>query len=134
MEGKMTALDAAAFYAGLNLLILLGLALLVVVQRAKHKVMLGDGGVDEVHRAIRVHGNAVEYVPAGIAALVALAAAGAPVWIIHAGGIAFAVGRLAHAQGLMASSGTTPGRAIGTLLTWAAFLGLGVAGIWVGLG
>lgn len=133
MGGFMTSFDAAALYAGLNLLIVLGLALLVVRQRITHKVVLGDGGIEPLNRAIRVHGNAVEYVPLGLVGLVALAAAGAAAWIIHVGGAMLTVGRLLHAQGLSASAGRSFGRAVGTLLTWVAFLWLGGAALWVSL-
>jgi uncharacterized membrane protein YecN with MAPEG domain len=96
----MSAIDAATLYAGLNLLLLLALALLVVRQRMRHKVVLGDGGVEPLNRAIRVHGNAVEYAPLAVAGLVALALAGAAVWIVHVGGVALTLGRVLHAQGL----------------------------------
>jgi uncharacterized membrane protein YecN with MAPEG domain len=129
----MSAIDAATLYAGLNLLLLLALALLVVRQRMHHKVVLGDGGVEPLNRAIRVHGNAVEYAPLAVAGLVALALAGAAVWIVHVGGVALTLGRVLHAQGLSASSGRSFGRAAGTLLTWGAFLWIGGAAIAVAL-
>jgi uncharacterized membrane protein YecN with MAPEG domain len=129
----MSAIDAATLYAGLNLLLLLALALLVVRQRMRHKVVLGDGGVEPLNRAIRVHGNAVEYAPLAVAGLVALALAGAAVWIVHVGGVALTLGRVLHAQGLSASSGRSFGRAAGTLLTWGAFLWIGGAAIAVAL-
>lgn len=129
----MSAIDAATLYAGLNLLLLLALALLVVRQRVQHKVVLGDGGVEPLNRAIRVHGNAVEYVPLAVAGLIALALAGAAVWIVHVGGVALTLGRVLHAQGLSLSSGSSFGRAAGTLLTWGAFLWIGGAAIAVAL-
>ena len=56
----MTASDAAALYAGLNLLILLALAFLVTRQRLKARVNFGDGTHPALPRAIRAQGNAVE--------------------------------------------------------------------------
>ncbi len=40
----MLRLEIAALYAGVNILILLVLAVLVVGGRRKHKIVLGDGG------------------------------------------------------------------------------------------
>lgn len=39
------------------------LALQVIKNRRKHKISLGDGGIDELAKAIRAHGNFAEYVP-----------------------------------------------------------------------
>lgn len=113
---------AAALWAALNLLVLLVLAFLVTRARGKHKVLLGDNSVPELTQAIRVHGNAVEYVPALLAALAVLAAVGASQWVVHAVGALTLVGRLLHAFGLSRNPGVTRGRFIGTLMTFIAFL------------
>ena len=60
----VTSGHAAALWVGLHLILLLVLSLLVVRQRRRHKVALGDGGVPELAQAIRAFGNATEYVPA----------------------------------------------------------------------
>jgi uncharacterized protein len=125
----MTATDAAALYAGLNLLILLALAILVVRQRLKGRVTFGDGDHPALQRAIRAHGNAAENIPAAVAALVAAALAGAPVWAIHAGGGLLAVSRIAHAQGLSATEGRSFGRTFGMLGTWIALILIAAAAI-----
>jgi uncharacterized membrane protein YecN with MAPEG domain len=118
----MSAIDAAALYAGLNLLILLALAILVVRQRIKGRVMFGDGDHPALQRAIRAHGNAVENIPASVAALVAAALAGAPVWAIHAGGALLAISRVLHAQGLSTTEGRSFGRSAGMVGTWIAMI------------
>ena len=125
----MTASDAAALYAGLNLLILLALAFLVTRQRLKARVNFGDGNHPALQRAIRAHGNAVEYVPAAIAALIAAALAGAPVWTIHAGGALLTVSRVLHGYGLSTAEGRTFGRAAGALGTRIAFILIAAAAI-----
>jgi uncharacterized protein len=118
---------AAALWVGLHLFLLLTLSSLVVRERRKHGVELGDGGVPELTRAIRAFGNATEYVPSGLAAIVVLALLGAPPFIIHiAGGLLFC-GRLVHAFGLFTSSAASPPRAIGIVLTWLAYVFAGVA-------
>lgn len=45
MDGTSEALEAAAVWSGLLMLLLVALALLVVRQRGKHKVLLGHGDV-----------------------------------------------------------------------------------------
>jgi len=56
----LTVTGIAAALCGL---LLLTLALRVSLLRVRHKVALGDGGVPELSRAIRAHGNTVEQVP-----------------------------------------------------------------------
>ncbi|MFZ4071153.1 MAG: MAPEG family protein [Caulobacterales bacterium] len=130
----MTPLSIAALYAGINLLILLTLSFLVVVQRRKTKVVLGDGGEPALRRAIRAHGNAVEYVAPGLAGLILLALMDAtPLWLLHAAGGGLTLGRLLHGFGLSNADGASVGRGFGTLLTWIAFVLLAGGLIWVAL-
>ena len=113
---------AAALWVGLNLLLLLVLSALVVRQRQRHRVMIGDEGVPELLRARRAFGNATEYLPAGIGALAMLALVGSPSPVIHGVGAVLFLGRIAHAWGITSSAGPSLGRTAGTLLTWLAFL------------
>ena len=123
MDNVVTpASHAAALWAGLLLLVLLVLSILVVRQRQRHRVTIGDGGVEEVLRATRAFGNATEYVPAGLAALAILALAGARPLVVHGVGSLLLLGRLAHAWGLSTNVGLTLGRSAGMILTWLAFL------------
>ena len=113
---------AAALWAGLLIFVLLVLSVLVVRQRQRHHVLIGDGGVPDVQQAVRAFGNAAEYVPASIGALAILAVVGAQPMVVHALGFIFLLGRLVHAWGISRNLGTTWGRAGGTMLTWLAFL------------
>lgn len=79
---------------------------------------MGDGGSDDLARAIRVHGNASEYVPAMLIGLLALAFMNAPIWSLHALGIGFTLGRIMHAFGM--SGAPIIMRQVGMLLTWTA--------------
>ncbi|HEX5378446.1 MAG TPA: MAPEG family protein [Phenylobacterium sp.] len=118
---------AAALWAGLHIVLLLVLSLLVVRQRQKHKVALGDEGVPELAQAVRAFGNATEYVPAAMVGIAVLAAVGAPPLAIHVAGLLLFTGRVIHAIGLSASGGTSFPRAIGIVLTWIAYVFLAVA-------
>ena len=112
------SLAVTPYYVAFNAALLLLLAVGVVRQRIKAKVSFGDGGVPALQRAIRVHGNAVEYVPITLILLVCLELAGtAPAWL-HALGVAISGARLLHAYGLGQSSGRSFGRYWGIVATW----------------
>lgn len=113
---------AAALWTGLHLLLLLVLSVLVVRQRQRHKVALGDEGIPELARAIRAFGNATEYVPAALAGLAVLAVVEAPALAIHITGLLLFVGRVLHAVGLSRSGAATFPRALGILFTWLAYV------------
>ena len=116
------AAQAAAFWAALLLLQLLVMSLLVVRQRQRHKIEFGHGEVPSLALAIRGFGNAAEYVPAGLAGLIALAAVSAPPMAIHIGGAVLLLGRVLHAIAISRSSETSILRAAGMLLTWVAYI------------
>jgi len=130
----MLRLEIAALYAGVNILILLALAVLVMLGRRKHKIVLGDGANEAFTRAVRAHANAAEYIPAGLVgiALLALFDPATPIWLLHAAGLSLTLGRILHGVGL--HTGTlNAGRTLGTALTWLSYLLLGGGLIWAGL-
>ena len=134
MDVLIPAGDAAAFWAGLNLLVLLVLSVLVVRQRRRHRVAVGDDGVPELVRALRAFGNASEYIPAGVAALAVLALAGAHPSVVHVVGAILFFGRVAHGIGLTLTAGTSMGRSVGMVLTWIAWLIAAVCLLFYGIG
>jgi uncharacterized membrane protein YecN with MAPEG domain len=130
----MLRLEVAALYAGVNILILLVLAVLVVAGRRKHKITLGDGGNEAFTRAVRAHANAAEYIPAGLVGitLLALFDPATPIWLLHAAGISLTLGRILHGFGL--HTGTLNfGRMFGMVLTWTSYALIGGGLIWAGL-
>lgn len=130
----MTKLDWVALFTGANLVIVLVLAVLVVRGRIQHRVMLGDGGNPALLRAIRAHGNAVEYIPAGLLGLALLAFLEAPpILAVQILGGMFTLGRLLHGFGLSTKEGVSVGRGLGSLLTWIAFAGIAGMLIWAPL-
>lgn len=118
---------AAALWAGLNLILLLVLAVLVTRQRRKHHVVIGDGDVPALSQAIRAFGNATEYIPAALAGLGVLALAGAMPLVIHPIGFLLFAGRVMHAAGLSRSTGVSALRTFGVLATWIAYVALAAA-------
>ena len=121
------AAHAAALWIGLCLILMLVLSVRVVRLRRRHRVELGDGDIPELTQAIRAFGNASEYVPGGLAALVALAVVGALPLLVHGVGLVLFAGRLIHAISLSRRGAASPARSAGVLLTWIAYLVAGVA-------
>ena len=118
----MTALDVAGFWSGLLLLVLIALSVNVVVSRNRHRVLLGDGGVEPMNVAVRAFGNAAEYIPIGIGAMILMALLGAPVWVMHVVGALLFLGRAVHPFGLSTAGRPKPARLVGMVLTYAALV------------
>jgi uncharacterized protein len=122
-----------AFYAGLNGLIALVLSVLVVRQRQLTRTEIGTGGNPVLERAIRAHGNFVEYVPLILLLLLLLALSGAGILRLHVLGATLTVARVLHAWGLSRSAGASFGRLAGVTLTWLVLAAALVFCIYVGV-
>lgn len=90
----------SALYIVLSTLMLIKLSIDVSRLRVQYQIAFGDGGFYELQTAIRVHGNAVEYVPIAMLLLVMMEMNGANGWMIHLCGIILLAGRLLHYYGL----------------------------------
>lgn len=90
----------SSLYAVLGALLLLRLSLNVVKLRNQYRIAYGDGGFYELQTAIRVHGNAIEYIPISLILLLLMEMNGAQVWMIHICGLVLIAGRLLHSYGL----------------------------------
>jgi len=117
-------------YAGILGLIYLGLCALVIKMRFKHEAGIGDKNIEEMQRAVRVHGNFAEYVPL-IVIMMAVTESTLPYswspFLLHGLGIAMVIARVAHAYGLSKSIGTSPGRFLGTIATFVVLMILSIA-------
>ncbi len=111
-------LPITSLYAALLALIIIFLAYKVVVFRKTKKVGLGDNGDADGLQAIRVHANAVEYIPMIIILMGLYEANGGSQLILNIVGVLAVVARLMHAFGLTKSKGLSFGRFYGTALTW----------------
>ena len=118
----MLAIHAAGLWSGLLILFMIGLSAVTVRRRRRHLVAFGDGGNEELTVAARAFGNAAEYIPVALIALVLLALTGAPSWMIHALGATLLIGRGIHAFGLIYQRGPSVGRVAGMMLTYAVLL------------
>lgn len=113
---------ATGLYAALLALLAIGLASRVVVLRRRLRVGLGSGEEKALERAIRAHGNLVEYAPLALVLLLILETGNAPTLLLHGLGITLLIGRLLHAWGLSRRGGVSFGRFYGTALTWVVIL------------
>jgi len=113
-------------YVALGVLLVLVLAIRVVVRRWTLRIGIGDGDDKELRKRIRAHGNAVEYLPIGLLALLLLDLDGTTPVLLHACGIALIVARIAHAIGLSRTGGTSPERFFGITLTFLTLLAMAV--------
>jgi uncharacterized protein len=113
-------LRLSAIYVALILALSIILTVRVIRERRSKLIGIGDGGDKATARAIRVHGNFSEQAPLTLAALVLLPLLGTTALVIHAVGVTFLVGRLAHAFGLTQSAGSSVGRVGGMVLTFTS--------------
>ena len=113
-------------YAGLLALLYLALSYRVVQMRGKGMPSLGDGGLPELQRRIRGHGNFAEYVPMIVLMMAVLEVGRLPATWLHGIGATLLAARVLHGIALSFTSGWKFGRFTGTLLT---FVLLAVAGV-----
>ena len=121
-------------YAAIAALLVLILAVRVSLGRRSSKIGLGDGGDVILSRRIRVHGNAVEYLPLALILLLVLELNQTQPLLLHVFGCVLIAGRLIHAFGLSTASGNSPGRAIGSVLTWLDMLVMALLLLWQTIG
>jgi uncharacterized membrane protein YecN with MAPEG domain len=120
----------AALYAALIGVLLLLLAARISGMRRTLKIGLGDGGDRGLQRAIRAHGNAVEWAVPAILLLLVADLTRAPALFLHLCGVAIVVGRVLHAFGLSRAGGYSFGRFTGSLLSWGAVAVLAAWNLW----
>jgi uncharacterized protein len=118
------------FYGGLAALSVITLAVRVSLARRAKQIDLGDGGDAEMLRRIRVHANAVEYVPLALILLLMLELSATSAMTLHVFGIWLIVARSAHAIGASLGDGPNPGRASGAMLTWLLVISMAVLLLW----
>jgi uncharacterized membrane protein YecN with MAPEG domain len=110
------------FYAAALAVLYVIFAGLVIRQRFKTRVGLGDGQQPDLIKVVRIHGNFAEYVPLLLVLLLILEMQGAALWQLHLIGGLTLFGRISHAIGLSKSSGTSLPRFVGMMCTFSALL------------
>ena len=115
-----------AFYGSLLALLILLLAVKVVKTRRRLKIGVGTKGNKEMALAMRVHANAIEYIPITVLLMFFAELNSAQVWMLHTVGIGLLVSRLLHAYGLSSSVGISFGRYYGMAINWLIIIILAV--------
>lgn len=126
----MTALQAVALYAGINLLLLTFLSVPIGLNRIKKKISIGDGGDPQMTALIRAHGNAAEWIPGALIGLFLMASLGYGTLFIHIVGVLFTIARGAHGYAFVSNQTGGPARRIGAGLTLLCYLVISGALIW----
>jgi uncharacterized membrane protein YecN with MAPEG domain len=115
-----------ALYAALIALLLLVLGMRISRFRRHTRIGIGGGGDPAFERAIRAHGNAVEWsLPVLLLLLVAELNRAAP-FLLHVCGIVLIAARMLHAFGLSRATGYSFGRMAGIGMTWLVLVVLAV--------
>ncbi len=116
MDSNMLHLPIyTGLFAALLMIMQMVLMGLVIKQRGTNDVLIGDGGVDAMQQAIRVHGNFVENAPIFLIGLALIELmVGANTWVLVMGAV-FVLGRLLHAVGISMTTGLSMPRFIGTV-------------------
>jgi uncharacterized protein len=117
-------------YAAIAALMVIVLSFRVIFRRQLMKTGIGDGGDHELSKRIRVHANAIEYLPLGLILLMLVEWNQTLPMLVHGFGIALILGRLMHAFGLSKTSGPSPGRVVGMIVTLMTLLGMAGLLLW----
>lgn len=117
-------------YAAIAALLIIALSSRVIAMRLSTRTGIGDGGNAELAKRVRVHANAVEYLPLGLLLLMLVEWNQTLPILVHVFGIALIVGRLLHAFGLSRSVGSSRSRALGMIITLVTLLCMAVLLLW----
>lgn len=117
-------LSITALYVGILSLIMVALAINVTIHRAKLRVPMGDGGNAIMLRMIRLHGNAVEYLPLALLLMAIYEINGGWHSALHAAGIALVVARILQSWNIWSTDIAGFGRISGQSLTWLTIITL----------
>ena len=105
------------------------LSLNVIGFRRKHGVSVGDGGHEDLLRAIRSQANLAEYAPIALLLMACLELNQTPIWITSFLAASFVVGRLLHPIGMKFTDSPLQPRVRGMQLTLLSLLALGIANL-----
>jgi uncharacterized membrane protein YecN with MAPEG domain len=123
-------LSITALYAAILAVIITALGINVTLHRVKLKVPLGDGGNPQMLRMIRLHANAIEYVPLALVLMLTYEINGGWHTALHVIGIALVAARLLQTWGMWGTEIAGFGRISGQSLTWLSIAALAVLNLW----
>ena len=120
-------------YAALLGLLLVYLALRIVNHRRSMRVSYGMGEDERLARAIRAHGNLIEYAPLTLMLVFFVESLGGWSWFVHALGLTLLLGRCLHAHGMSSVPEKSNLHVLGMVLTFTSLItaSLTIVGFWI---
>jgi len=109
-----------SIYAILLVCLFIFLSFRTLKLRRKLKIAIGDGGNQELVRAMRVHANFAEYVPISLVMATLVELSGAHYIFVHIICLCLLLGRFIHAYGVSNSSENFKFRVQGMVLTFSS--------------
>jgi hypothetical protein len=117
----------SAFYAALTGLVCVVLSIMVIRLRGVTRTSIGGGDDPRMSRMTRVFGNFAEYAALVLVLLMLAEMLGVSRTWLHIYGVAFILGRIAHALGLSRTLKVNVGRTAGMVLTLGTIIGLSIS-------
>ena len=111
------------FYAALLGLVFFALSVRTLRLRGRLRIPVGDGGNEQMLRAMRVHANFAEYAPLSLLLILMFELSGAYPALVHALCTFLMVGRLSHAFGVRKVQENYRYRVFGMGMTFVALVG-----------
>jgi uncharacterized membrane protein YecN with MAPEG domain len=113
----MTTPFVVPFYGAIFALLYIVLTIRVIALRNSKRVSLGSGGDPTLERAIRIHGNFIEYVPLALILLTAMEMQRRSIYELHILCLLLLLGRLCHIFALSRENTVNVLRGAGVVLT-----------------
>jgi len=117
----------SAFYAALTGLVCVVLSVMVIRLRGVTRTSIGVGDDPRMSRMTRVFGNFAEYAALVLVLLMLAEMMGVSRTWLHIYGVAFILGRIAHAIGLSRTLRVNVGRTAGMVLTLGTIIALAIS-------
>jgi uncharacterized membrane protein YecN with MAPEG domain len=128
-EATIMPVPITALYAAILAILVTALAMNVTATRMKLGISLGDGDNSQMSRAIRIHGNAIEYIPLALLLMLIYELNGGVRLALYIAGGVLVVSRLLHAFGLWSSDEPGLGRGAGQIATWLTIVALAILNV-----
>jgi uncharacterized membrane protein YecN with MAPEG domain len=101
----------------------------VIKIRKAHSVSVGTAGDPALERAVRNHGNFIEYAPLTLLMLAMVEYIGLAAWAVWVLGIMFVASRLIHFAGFRSKEAPGVFRVVGMALTFTTLISLAVISV-----
>ncbi|MDP4796237.1 MAG: MAPEG family protein [Rhodospirillales bacterium] len=104
---------------------------IIIANRNKRRISIGDGAQQDFSRLIRGHANFAEFAPITLLAIVIAELSGAPATVLHICGIALIIGRSLHAYCFLCTPSGLKYRVSGMVLTLLSLWMSTGAAVWM---